>query len=149
MPREEGGVRCAVVLCDQVQAQVDPRTDTGAGGEVAVVHVEPVRLHAHPGKLLSKLLGAASVGGGGTAVQQPRAGQREHSGADRDQPRPARVGLTQCAAYTIGQWRLYRQPARDDDGIGGLERGQAPRDEDGVSGEVGTWPGVSVHTSNS
>jgi hypothetical protein len=120
--REQRGVRVSVVLAGEMQAQVDARARTSARRDVAVIDVEPVRLHSDLRELLLQLRGATRMRGGGASVQQSCARECENAGADRNQPGPTRVRVQQRAPDGVGQRVLNGQPAGDDHGVSGLER---------------------------
>ncbi len=128
VPRDECGVRGSVIRANQVQAQIDAGARTGTRGHIAVVHIQPIRLHPHPRKLPRQLPGPRPVRRGGTVVQQSGPRQREHPRTYGDQPRPTVVRADQRSPNRGRQRRLHRQPARNDHRVRGVQGRQTPGD---------------------
>jgi hypothetical protein len=92
---ELGGDLGAVIPADHVQAQVDAGGAPGGGQDVALVDEQHPRVDRHVRVPAGELLALRPVRGGPAAVEQPRVGQGECTGAQRDDATPPGVGLAQ------------------------------------------------------
>ena len=121
-PRAGVGGRGAVVLPDDVQAQVDSGGHSGRGEDVTVIDVELVRPDDDRGVHPLQTRALLPVGGGRAAVKQPGGGEGERPRADRHQPRSARVSGPERLKHRRGDQRIGDAIAGDDDRRGILDR---------------------------
>ncbi|KEF16086.1 hypothetical protein DF18_34350 [Streptomyces rimosus] len=115
-----GDVR-AQVAPHQVEAEVEPRGEPGAGEHVAVVHVQHRVVDPYLRVALGELGGVHPVGGGAAPVEEPGLGECEGAGAQGHHAGTGVVG----AAQRLGQPRRQRSALlhtgighrRDDDRV--------------------------------
>jgi hypothetical protein len=105
----------AVVFPDDVQAQVDSGGHPGRGEDVTVIDVEPIGPDVDRGIHPLQARAFLPVGGGRAAVEQSGGGEGERPGADRHQPRPARVSEPERLKHRRGDQRIGDKIAGDDD----------------------------------
>ncbi|MNF90662.1 hypothetical protein D3C84_732320 [compost metagenome] len=85
---------------------------------MAGIDIQHVRVHEDAGKPLGQFRGIAPVRGRTVPVEQPGGGEDENTGADRQQPRPPRMGLAQGGDQFCGHRGAAVAPAGNDDGAG-------------------------------
>ena len=95
----------------------------------AAVHVELVGHHLHPRVAAREQLRVAPVRGRALPVEQPGGGQHEGAGADRHEPRAARVGRAQRGHQLAARDRRARRASRAARSCrpAAAPRGRAPR----------------------
>jgi hypothetical protein len=141
-----GGVCGAVVLAHDVQAQVDAGGGAGAGGDVAMVDEEHVRVDPDARELLGQGGGEAPVGGGGSAVQQAGLGEHEGAGAQPEDAGSPAMRRPKGVDHGGRCRRVKGLPAGNDDRVCHPGRRQVGGDSDVVAGLRGDGSGPSAHT---
>lgn len=128
-------VRGSLVGAYQVQAEVDAGRRSGAGRDVAVVHVQHGGVDPDPREPGGQFRGLGPVGGGPPLVQQSGCGEHEGARADADDPRAATVcppDRGDQRGRHLGSGGLL--PARDQYRVRALQGVQARRHQEVVSG---------------
>ncbi len=105
----------SIVAAHDVQTQIDPRRASGRGQNLTLLGVQNIRFHPQPRELRDQPLGMPPVGRRALAVQKASRGQDEHTRADRHQPRPLLVSLSQRANQCRRRRFAQVFPPRNDD----------------------------------
>jgi len=112
------GRHATIIPSHQVQAQVDPRRASGRGEHITVIDIQHIRRHLNGRITLLQHVSVPPVGRGLPVVEQPCGGQHKDARADREDPRPTRMGGNQLLAQCGGDRDIRAPPAGDDNGPG-------------------------------
>ncbi len=111
----------AQVLLDQGEREVDPRSDPGRGGDGPVTDEDRLGVHRGLREPPRERVAVRPVGDDPPSGQQPRLGEQEGPGADRDDPLGGRrqlgdpadqLGIGREGAGSAGHQQGARRPAQ-------------------------------------
>ncbi len=121
----------AVVLADDVQAEIEAGGAAGRGEHRAFVHIEDIGVHTDIGIAPGQGFGVAPMSRRALPVEHAGGGEHEHARADRHQPAAAFRNALQRIQQ--GLWRRLgcAPPAGHDHRVGPLDQTQVVRRLDG------------------
>ena len=105
------------ILADDVETEIDPGSTAGRGQNIFLVHIKDIRLKLDKGEGMSQLIDVSPMRGCAPAIQKTRGSKHKNTGADGDEPGPARMSFDESADEVPRRRFIGVAPARNDDGV--------------------------------